>query len=122
LKITSFQGEESGSLQQASCWGSWLHEKAKANPAGQTHWMGTSNDQFIRIRYEIEKGLEAGLVLPFVQPVVKGAFLGMATVLFLLFYKQAGGKDLAAEISVVKTRLEYVFVEALQLRNSELFR
>jgi len=51
----------------------------------------SSNKEPVRIGYEIEKGLEIGLVFSFVKLVIEGALLGTLLVLFFLFDEQSGG-------------------------------
>ena len=44
-----------------------------------------SQQEFVRVGYEIEEGVEIGFVLPFIEPVEVGAFFGAGLIFFFLF-------------------------------------
>ena len=70
-------------------------------------------EQFIRVGYEIEEGLEIGFIFPFVQFVIESAFFGIGLIFFFLFDEEFGGKNFAAEIPVVECGVIDPFVEDL---------
>ena len=46
---------------------------------------GRSEQEFVRVGYKIEEGVEIGFVLSFVQPVEVGAFFRAGFIFFFLF-------------------------------------
>ena len=70
-------------------------------------------EQFIRVGYEVEEGLEIGFILPFVQFVIEGALFRIGFILFFLFDEEFGGEDFAAEVPVIECRVIDPFVEDL---------
>jgi hypothetical protein len=44
-----------------------------------------SEQEFVRVGYEIEEGMEIGLVFPFIQPVEVGSLFRAGLILFFLF-------------------------------------
>ena len=62
--------------------------EATALRSGRTEIAGVldhSEQEFVRVGYKIEEGVEIGLVLSFVQPVEVGAFFRAGFILFFLF-------------------------------------
>jgi len=62
--------------------GMWLSVRAVCTGCGV---YDCSQQEFVRVGYEIEEGVEISFVLPFIEPVEVGAFFGAGLIFFFLF-------------------------------------